>query len=349
MTVLRTETTISNFRAFDRSTLDTVTEIFPVNTLSSKISSNSAANVPLVAVLLCTHHGGRFLAEQLDSIRAQDHQNLTIWVSDDGSKDNTHLILKQFQSLWGKSRFSIHSGPQKGFVANFLSLICHSDIKADYFAYADQDDIWEPEKLSRAIGQLENVPKETPALYCARTRLIDERGRETGFSPLFDKPPSFANALVQSIGGGNTMVMNKAAQKILRAAGERTVVSHDWWAYMLISAAGGTVIYDPYPTVRYRQHNNNLVGANIGWYTRLIRMRQLFKGRFQNWNTINTQALQQVRDSLVPEYQRTLDEFCTARNRWLMPRIWGIKKSGVYRQTMMGNLGLIAATVLKKL
>jgi len=307
-----------------------------------------ATKAPLVAVLLCTRNGDRFLEEQMDSIYAQDHSNVTVWASDDGSEDDTNLILDRYRSLGEKDGFSIRSGPREGFVANFHSLIYCPDIQADYYAYADQDDIWEPDKLSYAIAALEDVPNDIPALYCSRTRVVDENGNDMDFSPLFEKPPSFANALVQNVGGGNTMVMNNAARELLRVACDSIVVSHDWWAYILTTGAGGTVIYDSYPSVRYRQHDNNMVGHNSDWRARLVRLRWLLKGRFREWNNINTQALQQVRHLLTPENQSILDEFCTARKQWLIPRIWGVKRSGVYRQTLLGNLGLMTAVILKK-
>jgi glycosyltransferase involved in cell wall biosynthesis len=308
-----------------------------------------SAESPLVAILLCTHNGARFLEEQLNSLRAQEHKNFNLWVSDDASEDDTNRILEQNQPLPGNIRFSLKKGPGKGFVKNFHSLICQPNILADYFAYADQDDIWQPDKLSRAIAMLERVPVGTPAIYCSRTRLIDESGGEIGFSPLFEKPTSFANALVQNVGGGNTMVMNSTARDLLCEAGDIHVVSHDWWAYTLITGAGGTVIYDSYPSVGYRQHDDNMVGSNNDWPSRLFRLWWLLKGRFRTWNTINTKALQQVRHLLTPENQYILDEFSAARNRWLIPRIIGIVRSGTYRQTLMGNLGLMVAVVLKKL
>lgn len=304
---------------------------------------------PLVAILLCTLDGASFLREQIDSIQKQDHENLIVFASDDGSTDSTNLLLKQFQSRLGKDRVSIKSGPQRGFAANFLSLICQTEIEANYYAYADQDDEWRSDKLSRALDKLENVPKGRPALYCSRTSLIDENGDEIGFSPLFDKPPGFANALVQNIGGGNTMVMNQVARNLLCQASDNDVVSHDWWAYLIISGAGGTIFYDSYPSVRYRQHADNLVGSNVSWSSRLLRLRMLLKGSFRKWSTINTQALQKVRHLLTTENQAILDKFCTARDRWIIPRLLGIWRSGVYRQTLLGNMGLIAASILKKI
>lgn len=135
---------------------------------------------------------------------------------------------------------------------------------------------------------------------------------------------------------------------MLCEACDSVVVSHDWWAYMLISGAGGKVIYDSYISVNYRQHTSNLVGSNLGVQAFLLRLQMLIKGRFRNWNTTNTRALQKVRHLLTAENRSILDEFCTARNRWLIPRVTGMIRSGVHRQTFMGNLGLIAATLLKK-
>ena len=119
--------------------------------------------------------------------------------------------------------------------------------------------------------------------------------------------------------------------------------------YILTATARGAIIYDSYPSVRYRQHDNNMVGSNNDWRSRLFRLRMLLEGRFREWNNINTRALQQVRHLMTPENQVIFDAFCTARNRWLIPRILGVMRSGVYRQTLLGNLGLMAAVVLKKL
>ena len=308
------------------------------------------ASEPSVAVLLCTHHGSQFLTEQLDSIHSQKHSNISIWASDDSSNSETHQILKRYQSQWGQEHLSIHSGPQEGFVANFLSLTCHSNIQADYFAYADQDDIWESDKLSRAIVQLESIPDGVPALYCSRTQLIDESGKYIALSPIFKKPPSFANALTQNIASGNTMVMNNAARELLRTAGSKNVTSHDWWAYLVISAAGGSIFYDTHPTIRYRQHESNLIGSNLNWRARLRRLKLLlFKDQLKNCNDKNIRALQHIKHLVTPENQRTLDEFCIARHRWLIPRILGIWKAGIYRQTLAGNLSLIAAIIFKKI
>jgi glycosyltransferase involved in cell wall biosynthesis len=176
--------------------------------------------IPQVAILLCTLEGQRFLKEQLASFESQNLKAWSLFVSDDGSSDRTLDILQEQQKQWGRGKLTLQSGPRQGFAANFLSLTCQTDINADYYAYADQDDIWEADKLERAVHWLETIPGDVPALYCSRTRLVDKENRTVGFSPLFKKPPSFANALIQNIGGGNTMVFNHATKKLLCRAGK---------------------------------------------------------------------------------------------------------------------------------
>lgn len=315
----------------------------------ASITAVQPSSPPKVAILLGTYHGQQFLADQLDSFAAQTHGNWQVWASDDASQDDTHAMLSSYQSAWGEDRFSISSGPSSGFAANFLALICNPAIQADYFAYSDQDDIWEADKLSRALAWIQNIPEEVPALYCSRTRLVDDKNQELGLSPLFSRPPSFANALVQNIGGGNTMVFNRAARSLLCEAGPHIeIVSHDWWTYLLVSGCGGKVYYDPVPSLRYRQHQQNLVGHNSGLLTKWKRVRMLLHGRYRNWNDINIRALQPMYAKLTSENQKIYDRFSVTRHSWAIPRLLGLRKSGVYRQSPLDNVALAIATLLGK-
>lgn len=303
-----------------------------------------------VAILLCTYQGQRYLAEQLDSFSTQTHANWEAWVSDDGSKDGTLAILEAYKQKWPSGRLSIQSGPARGFAANFMSLTCCAGIEADYYAYSDQDDIWGADKLERAVRCLETISSDIPALYCSRTRLVDADNIEIGLSPLFSRPPSFANALVQNIGGGNTMVFNGAARALLREAGENlAVVTHDWWAYLVVTGCGGKVFYDSTPTLRYRQHSGNLIGMNATWIDRFKRIRMQCQGHFRNWNDCNIAALSKLQDRLTPENRNLLERFAKARQMSLIPRLILLKRIGIYRQTLFGNFSLIAAAIFGKI
>ncbi|MCD2511079.1 glycosyltransferase family 2 protein [Comamonas endophytica] len=307
------------------------------------------ARRPKVAILLCTYNGRRFLGEQLDSYAAQTYAHWELQVSDDGSKDGTLELLASYQARWGAEKLTLHAGPAKGFAANFLSLICRPGLEADCFAYSDQDDIWQAEKLERAVHWLQSVPEGVPALYCGRTRLVDAGGREIGLSPLFPKPAGFANALMQNIASGNTMVLNSAARALLLEAGkELPVVAHDWWTYIVVTGCGGRVFYDPEPTLLYRQHDANVIGMNSTWGARLDRIRMLWHERFRRWNDCNIAALGRLKHRLIPRNKEILENFAKARKMGFFGRILYFKRSGIYRQTWLGNIGLVIAVIFKK-
>jgi hypothetical protein len=225
-----------------------------------------------------------------------------------------------------------------------------STIGADYFAFSDQDDVWHQDKLQRALAWLTTVPAGVPGMYCGRTELMTFDERPLGFSPLFTRPPAFQNALVQSLGGGNTIMFNRATKKILEEVAVIDVVLHDWWIYQLVSAAGGVIHYDARPMVKYRQHPNNLIGSNLGWRARFVRVRRMLKGRFHNWNTTNIAALRRLPAHLLqPKNQEILALFAKARSASLSKRVYYVRKSGVYRQSLLGDLTLLAATILKRI
>lgn len=303
---------------------------------------------PHVAILLSTYQGASYLTQQLDSIAQQQHQNWSVWVSDDGSTDDTQRILARYQAQWRPGQLQVFDGPRQGFCQNFLSLAVRP-IEADYFAFCDQDDYWQPDRLSRAVAWLDQQNPRQPALYCGRTRLIDEANQVIGFSPLFSKPPAFENALVQSLAGGNTMTFNLAAMQLLRQAGRVDVQTHDWWLYLLVTGADGVVRYDPDPTVDYRQHGGNLVGSNQDWAARLERMGWLLKGRFRDWTRRNLHALAANQALLTPEHQAMVNYLQHFDALSLQKRLNTIKRYRLYRQTIPGTLGLFTAAALKRL
>ncbi|MEE1888736.1 glycosyltransferase family 2 protein [Pseudomonas sp. 137P] len=316
---------------------------------SNRVDQRESPVSPAVAILMATYNGGGYLREQLDSFEHQSHKHWVLHVSDDGSTDDTLKQLEAFGVRCG-GKLQLVQGPRRGYVANFLSLVCRVKGDYQYYAWSDQDDIWNVDKLERAVARLATVPESVPALYCARTQLVDAKGAAIGFSPRFLLPPTFSNALVQSIGGGNTMVFNRAACELLREAGmELELPSHDWWAYQLVSGVGGRVFYDEVPVLLYRQHDGNLIGSNSSWQARLVRIRLLLQGRFCEWSEMNVAALEAMRHRLNSGSQQVLADFMRARKAKLPLRLLLVLKARLYRQTLFGNLGLMVAVLLKKI
>lgn len=312
----------------------------------NRIRVNTSSHV---AILISIHNGSQFLSEQIDSIASQSHSNWSLHILNDNSTDSSKRIIDHYAKQIS-NRVSTWNALNNNFCKSFLQLVCNKKIQADYFAYADQDDIWDKDKLKVALEYLTKISADLPALYCSRTTIVDKENQRLSLSPSFKRSPSFANALVQSIGGGNTMVFNLTAKKLLEKAGSKIKVpSHDWWTYLVVTGCGGKVFYDAEPYIRYRQHEHNLVGHNESFVARYSRLKMLLQGVFKTWGDQNIVALQTIEAQLTPDNQKNFNKFASARKKYLLPRLIGIRQSGVYRQTVFGNIGLFVATVINKI
>ncbi|HUF57520.1 MAG TPA: glycosyltransferase family 2 protein [Thermohalobaculum sp.] len=300
-----------------------------------------------MSVLLCTYNGSEHLSEQIKSYFAQSHWNWSLHVSDDGSTDGTLEILAELRRTTARVvDIEVVAGPGRGATPNFLSLICRNDVHDGYVALSDQDDIWLSHKLERAVAALEAVPEDVPAVYGSRTRVVDRGLRPIRLSPLFRRQPSFRNALVQNIAGGNTLVLNAAARRLVVAAGpDQDVVSHDWWIYLLVTGHGGRFIYDPEPGLLYRQHGRNLVGHNRSLRGLVKRFRSLHRGRY--WRLIgdNLRALERSGRLLSPENRRLVAEFRALMEGPALAKPLAFHRLGLHRQapveTGLLHLGLL--------
>lgn len=301
---------------------------------------------PKFIVMLAAYNGAGFLDEQLDTIEHQSFGRIDLRVSDDGSADGTADLVTARAGRWGRGSVTLTRGPGRGFAENFRALLTSAPSGGDYYAFSDQDDLWDPDKFARAHAALAGLG-DAPAIWCGRTRTVDRAGRPTGLSPLFPHPPAFRNALVQSLAGANTMVMNARAFALVAEASRRTgFLTHDWWAYLLVTGAGGQVIYTPDPAVSYRQHEANLVGENNSWAARLVRLRGLLAGRFRRYTDQNIASLGACLDLLAPENRALFQTFRESRAGGPLQRLRGVTRTGAFRQTGPGQAGLYAAALL---
>ncbi|MFY1666476.1 glycosyltransferase family 2 protein [Pseudomonas sp. Pseu.R1] len=326
-----------------------------ISTTTQLINAKSDSSTPqtedfTVAILLCSYNGEKFLDRQIESIQRQTHKNWTLYISDDGSSDSTLSVIRALQGAVPAGKIHLFKGPRRGFASNFISLLTRAEVQADFYAFCDQDDIWHEDKLERSLKCLASAPSHLPALYCARTRLIDEQGAIIGYSPLFSRPPGFSNALVQSIAGANTMLINHQARALLNIDFEAApIVAHDWLIYLIVAGAEGFIYYDPLPALDYRQHPGNIIGDQSGFHLKLTRFRKAFSGRFKVWCDHNIKILGRVRHVLTKQNQVKLDDFSSARSSGLLRRMHLMRRARIYRQTATGNIGLFFAVVLNKL
>lgn len=232
-----------------------------------------------VTVLLSTYNGGNYLAEQLDSLVAQQGVEVDILVRDDGSTDNTRELLDKWQEKGALSWYTSENlGPGKSFMH-----LLKSAAPGGYYAFCDQDDVWLPEKLKLTMEKMLAVEKTNPGkpvivhtdMYVVDERLNivhDSFWRSSGLRP--DILRTFPYLCVCNSVNGCTIVMNSTARElILEKYVEQELIIHDVISALTVSYYGGVIDYVEAPTVLYRQHSSNVVGAVAYSKGRAIRNR----------------------------------------------------------------------------
>ena len=291
-----------------------------------------------VAILLSTYNGAPFLPAQLNSFIAQTHENWVLHWRDDGSTDETLRIMQEFTVRIGAERCirSSSSGPHMGAARSFLTLLAET-LGTEAVAFADQDDVWLPEKLGCALAML--LPHgETPALYCARQYLVDEDLGGARLSTLHSKRLGFPACLTQNIANGNTLVMNEAAAALVADAGYPQGSVHDWWSYIVVSACGGTVLFDARPQVLYRLHKHNLIGRSQPLHSRAL--AALKRGPLVYMTMMHRHAgmLEQQAGRLPPQTRQDLRLVQAGLQGGLGEKIAALRCARFRRRTWLENL-----------
>lgn len=304
-------------------------------------------------ILLGVRDGERFLEPQLASLMVSGVENWTLWASDDGSEDGSVAAIARFAAILGDGPCKVvaRCGPQQGFAANYLSMLADLPDVPGHVALSDQDDVWLPKRLSRAVRMLNRLPSTIPAfVYGRRIDWGPKPGRMRP-SRLPVGRACFANALVENVAFGNTLVLNGAAARIARQAAPLAggIYAHDWWLYQLLTGAGAICLMDREPSVLYRQHAGNVIGAqgSIGdWARRKIGVaRGLYAARVQ----AQLDGLQRCSAFLTPENQEILRLFTAARQSPLLHRIQDMRRAGIFRQSLDGSIGFWGAVLLGRI
>ena len=291
-----------------------------------------------IAILLSTFAGERYLNDQLQSLLAQTHRDWVLYWRDDGSSDRTVTMMEAFARGPAAGRVVPVPGPEArlGAQASFFHLLAaalDADPDAEALAYADQDDVWLPEKLARGRLALAGAPAGLPALYCARQILVDEHLRRIGLSVPVCRAPGFPGALTQNIATGCTVMLNPPAAALIAASRAPAETIHDWWSYLMVAAAGGRVLAYDTPTVLYRQHAGNLVGAPSSWPRRAVAALRRGPGAFMGVFRRNVAALEAHAHLLSPEARADLHAIQRALSGGRLSRAAILGMPGLRRQT----------------
>lgn len=238
---------------------------------------------PSVAVLMATYNGKLWLSEQVSSILKQVAVDVTLFLSDDHSTDGTLEYLKQLAE--SDSRVLVLPKTERMGSAgkNFYRLVCDVDISAfDYVAFADQDDIWNVNKLSSHVDLIrenhaEAVSSNAIAFWPdGRHKLIVKSQPQKAYDFLFE-----------SAGPGCTFLMtpwlvNQVKQQLLTNPVAGDVALHDWLTYAVCRSAGKSWVIDSVPSMKYRQHAHNVLGANSGFGALFARLEKMRHGWYRS-------------------------------------------------------------------
>ncbi len=249
---------------------------------------------PQVSILLATLNGARFLKPQLRSLLQQEHRNWNLILSDDGSYDDTLAIAKK---LIPPKQLMLLEGPGTGLTQNFWNALKRVP-NGDYVAFCDQDDVWRRCKLTRALKLLSD--QREPAVY-ASGRIVTDDDLEIRCYQKRRSVGAFARLLLRNQVAGHTCVLNPSAvRELKRFAPPPSVPFHDWWAALVLKGIGARFIHDPTPTLFYRQHKSNRIGAHGG------RLQTVLDGTYSTWLQSNYNALWPLREHFTSSARHAL-------------------------------------------
>lgn len=217
-----------------------------------------------VAVIMSTYNGEKFVKEQMDSILNQSYKNIEIIVRDDGSKDSTVQIVKEYQKKY--KNIELYEGQNLGFIKSFFELLKLSE--ADYYAYADQDDIWIENKIELAVNSLNELDDTKPNMVFGNSDYYNENMEFIGYGEK-NRKYSFLKSLFSCIGQGMTMTVNKKTRDMIIENMPKSCFFHDWWTYILCVSMGN-VAYNNVTTVKYRRRKQNATSEGQGYIRLLI-------------------------------------------------------------------------------
>ena len=245
-----------------------------------------------VAVLMSTYNGEKYLKEQLDSILFQKEVQVELFVRDDGSSDGTKNILSEY----GNKFVNVHIdfATNVGVGNSFMNLLYSVPDSFDFYALADQDDIWEEDKLIEAVNRLDGK-----LLYASNQECVDKYGNSIGLRYQED---AFIHLTPVSILecnmiAGCTMVLSNDFFRILTNEANRPSPMllrnriHDVWIAMVASLFNG-IIYDKRSFIKYRQHENNVVGASSSFSKKIkSRFKKLRHAEYRNGRSLLAQEI----------------------------------------------------------
>lgn len=264
-----------------------------------------------IAILIATYNGERFLRRQLDSLLSQSFKDWRGFIHDDGSADATADIIGEYAQRYPE-HFTVISADSTGSACKNFQLMFKS-VQAQYYMCCDQDDVWLCGKIARTFHCMKKLEtdKSVPCLVYTDQKIADEdmnilSDSSDRYQRLHCRDRRLSHLLAHNVVTGCTMMVNRALRDMfIKAPDDSKMVMHDWWA-ALLAAQFGKMCFVKTPTILYRQHSSNTLGANK-MDINMVR------------NRINGKGREFVRHSLYVSWEQAED----------FARIYGLPKDSI--------------------
>ncbi len=299
----------------------------------------------MVTVLLAVYNGEKYLKQQLDSILNQTVTDIKILIRDDGSSDASPKIIDEYCELHPQKIAKLVGASTGSAKQNFAELLKYAD--SDYIMFCDQDDIWLPEKIEKTLKVIKNAEKNNlPVLVHTDLKVVDGDLNVISnsffeFQKLTQNNITLPKLLVQNYVTGCTVMINHALAKL---CGEIPCecIMHDWWLALVANLFGEIVCLNE-PTMLYRQHSNNQVGAKASYGIALIKRKLATLNQVRkNYNATYAQAkalLECFGSKLNDEQAKILSIYCDMQKMKKLQKIRTMIKFGFKKGTHLRVIG----------
>lgn len=304
----------------------------------------------VVALLMATYNGEKYIKEQIESILKQTYQNFVLYIRDDNSTDGTLQIIDEYVKEYPEKIVKVEDDRiAKGACNNFMYLLeyVYKLNKFDMFMFSDQDDVWLEDKVSITIEEYNRINnKEQPILIHTDLNVVDAQlniinESFLNYSNLNGRYKELNNYLIQNNVTGCTTFINKKLVELVKFD-IKDICMHDWY-FALIASAFGQVIFIDKATIKYRQHGKNVLGAKKikgikGIYNKLVKNNTIK----EDLNKIFEQAesfKKTYYNDLNEERKKTIEDFCKIRNTNKFSKIKIIIKNKFYKHGKIRVIG----------
>ncbi len=277
-----------------------------------------------VLVLMASYNGGKYIDQQIESLFAQEGVEVELLVRDDGSSDDTCARLDAWAE---KTNTRWYTGPHLNVQFGFYDLMVKAmESDAKYYAFCDQDDVWDMDKLSAGVALLQTVAEGQPGLYYCGQRLVDANLNHLSDHSLNRHRSPHARFVLNDM-AGCTAVFNRALLEKMTAYRPAYIRMHDVWMTKVCLGLGGQIFPDPDTHMAYRQHGNNVIGLSGGLKSKLRRAKMII---FES--SIYRQAEQLLagyEQELLPEYRALIADILASKKS-LPARIRLLRKHNIH-------------------